>query len=181
MQPTGEGHGPAATLREATLSDMPVLEQMLYEAFFWSGQPGPPLVEMRERPEFSPLLAAWGRPGDIALVAELGGEAAGAAWFRLWTVEAHSYGFVDEHTPELGLAVARGFRGRGIGRQLLRALIERARQLSMPGLSLSVAPANPARRLYESEGFRKVGEVGTSWTLLRAEPLRPERATETEH
>jgi ribosomal protein S18 acetylase RimI-like enzyme len=58
------------------------------------------------------------------------------------------------------------FRRQGIARSLLRALLERAQLRGYPALSLSVAPDNPARRLYESEGFVKVGEMGTSWTLL---------------
>jgi ribosomal protein S18 acetylase RimI-like enzyme len=141
---------------------------MLYQPFFWRSElPRPTLVEMRARPEFYTLLAAWGRIGDLALLADVGGAGAGAAWFRLWTPAVHSYGFVDQQTPELGLAVARPFRGQGIGRQLLRSLVEYARQHAYPGLSLSVAPGNRARGLYESEGFRKVGEVGTSWTMLR--------------
>lgn len=57
------------------------------------------------------------------------------------------------------------------GRQLLRALIESADRHGYPALSLSVAPNNPARPLYEAEGFRKVGEVGSSWTMLKG--LRP--------
>jgi ribosomal protein S18 acetylase RimI-like enzyme len=155
-------------IREATTLDLPFLEAMLYEAFFWSGgAERPALIEMRTRPEFSSLLADWGRNGDTALLADAADATAGAAWFRLWTPEAHSYGFVDHQTPELGIAVARPFRGRGIGRQLLRSLIEYARQHAHPGLSLSVAPSNPARDLYESEGFQKVGEAGTSWTMLR--------------
>ena len=160
-----------AAIREAVASDLPFLEEMLYEAFFWSGGPErPPLIEMRSRPEFNTLLAGWGRRGDVALVASTAGAAAGAAWFRLWTPAAHSYGYVDHHTPELGLAVARPVRGQGLGRQLLRALMECADRHAYSGLSLSVAPGNPARRLYESEGFRKVGEVGTSWTMLRELP-----------
>jgi ribosomal protein S18 acetylase RimI-like enzyme len=156
-----------ATVREGTLRDLPFLEAMLYEAFFWSGTDRPPIVEVRRRAEFASLLAAWGRPGDLVLIAEHAGAAAGAAWFRLWTSDAHSYGFVDDRTPELGLAVAQRFRGRGIGRMLLRAVIEMAAKHAHPALSLSVAPANPARRLYESEGFDKIGEVGTSWTMWR--------------
>jgi hypothetical protein len=31
---------------------------------------------------------------------------------------------------------------------------------------VSVSPSNYARPFYESEGFHKVGESGTSWTLL---------------
>lgn len=157
------------TIREATVLELPYLEEMLYEAFFWSGEAGRlPLVEARRRPEFAGLLADWGRAGDIALVAEAAGVLAGAVWCRLWTTEEHSYGFVDDETPELGLGVAKPFRGQGVGRSLLRSLCARAAEAPYPALSLSVAPANPARRLYESEGFRKVGEAGTSWTMLRA-------------
>jgi ribosomal protein S18 acetylase RimI-like enzyme len=156
------------TIREGTSSDLPFLEEMLFEAFFWSSSVArPPMVEFRCRHEFSTLLAAWGRPGDFALVAREGGDAAGAAWFRLWTPDLHSYGFVDAATPELGLAVVRRFRGRGIARALLRAAIQGATQSVYPALSLSVAPNNPARQLYESEGFVKVGEEGTSWTMRR--------------
>jgi len=146
---------------------MSFLEVMLYEAFFWSGTERPPLLEVRRRPEFASLLAGWGRAGDSLLIAEHAGAGAGAAWFRLWTSDAHSYGFVDDETPELGLGVVQRLRGRGVGRTLLRQLIHQATERGYPALSLSVAPENPARRLYESEGFHKVGEVGTSWTMLR--------------
>lgn len=166
--------GPGAQMvmiRETTTLDLPFLEEMLYEAFFWSGGPErPTLVEMRTRPEFSILLADWGRDGDAAFLARSANARAGASWFRLWTPATHSYGFVDHEIPELGLAVAQPFRGQGIGRKLLRSLIKCAGQHAYPGLSLSVAPGNPARQLYESEGFRKVGEVGTSWTMLRELP-----------
>jgi ribosomal protein S18 acetylase RimI-like enzyme len=74
---------------------------------------------------------------------------------------------VDGETPELGIAVVSAHRSRGVGRVLLRALIEVARRDGHRALSLSVSPANYARVFYESEGFHKVGESGTSWTLLR--------------
>jgi ribosomal protein S18 acetylase RimI-like enzyme len=159
------------TIREGTSLDLPFLEEMLYEAFFWNSEVDrPPLVEARGRPEFLESLADWGRAGDVVLVAGHTGVAVGAAWFRLWTPEVHSYGFVDEKTPELGLAVVEGFRAHGVGRSLLRAAVDIAIRRAYPGLSLSVDPANLARRLYESEGFCKVGEVGTSWTMWRKLP-----------
>lgn len=140
---------------------------MLFEAFFWDpAAERPAFAAFRESAAFAKLLAGWGRAGDRAVVADERGEPLGAAWFRLWTPEVHSYGFVDAGTPELGIAVAPPHRARGVGRALLEALIDAARADGHPALSLSVAPANPARRLYESLGFRKVGESGTSWTLL---------------
>lgn len=159
--------GPAAhLLRPGTPRDLPLLEAMLAEAFLWNVSDRPTLAELRLRPEFALLFAGWGRAGDEALIAECAGVGAGAIWLRLWTTAQHSYGYVDERTPELGLGVAPRFRRRGLARSLLRAALELAASRGYPALSLSVAPDNPARRLYESEGFVKVGEVGTSWTLL---------------
>ncbi len=156
-------------IRAAVRDDLPFLETMLYEAFFWDpAMTRPPFAVVRGEPEFARILAGWGRRGDRAVVAEADGARAGAAWFRLWTPAAHSYGFVDAATPELGIAVVAGQRRNGIGRRLLRALIGRAREDGFPALSLSVSPQNPALRLYESEGFRRAGESGTSWTLRRA-------------
>ena len=81
-------------------------------------------------------------------------------------VEIQCIGFVDADIPELGMGVRIGYRSRGVGRALLRALIAAAKRAGTGALSLSVDPANFARSLYESEGFRKVGEVETSWTML---------------
>jgi ribosomal protein S18 acetylase RimI-like enzyme len=153
-------------LRAGDAGDLPFLEGMLYEAFLWdAAAERPALATLREDPEFAKQLADWGRPGDRAVIAEEGGSPVGAAWFRLWTPEHHSYGFVDVRTPELGIAVSGERRSRGLGGLLLAALVDVARADGFPALSLSVAPANRARRLYESSGFQKVAESGTSFTL----------------
>ncbi len=154
-------------IRPLDAMDRDFLGEMLFEAFFWNpAWPRPTLAEFRERPEFTKLLADWGRPGDRGVVAEEQQSKIGAAWFRLWTPELYSYGFVGAETPELGIAVVSPQRCKGVGRTLLRALIEIARADGHPALSLSVSPSNHARPFYESEGFRKVGESGISWTLL---------------
>lgn len=156
-----------ARIRLGVETDLSFLEEMVFEAFFWDPDaPRPPLSEFREDAEFTKLLAGWGRAGDRVLIAQENRAKAGAAWFRLWTRDVHSYGFVDSLTPELGIAVARTHRSRGIGRSLLRELIRVAREDGFPALSLSVSPSNHARHLYESEGFRKISESGTSWTLV---------------
>ena len=154
-------------IRSAKAEDVEFLEAMLFEAFFWDAAAArPAFAAFRQHPEFTKLLSNWGRPGDWGAIAEDGGRQLGAAWFRMWTPELHSYGFVDSATPELGLAVSPAHRRQGIGRALLSALIRMARVEQFPALSLSVDPANPSRSLYESFGFQKVGESGTSWTLL---------------
>jgi ribosomal-protein-alanine N-acetyltransferase len=56
--------------------------------------------------------------------------------------------------PSFGVAVARQFRSRGLGRDLLRWAIAEARRRGAKTLMLKVYRDNPrARQLYESEGF----------------------------
>jgi GNAT superfamily N-acetyltransferase len=153
-------------IRIGTQEDLPFLEQMLFEAFFWHpNQTRPELQEFMQHPEFQKLLSDWGRPGDKAVIAEDGETPIGAAWYRSWSEENHSYGFVDAATPELGMAVHASHRTKGAGRALLRALIAAARNEGIRALSLSVDPANFARQLYASEGFVKVGDSDTCWTM----------------
>ena len=159
-------------IRAGDAACLPFLERMLFEAFFWDPRAERPGFDtFRADPEFTKLLAGWGRRGDLAVIAEDAGVPVGAAWYRLWTPELHSYGFVDAVTPELAIGVAASHRSRRVGRALLDALIAEARREGHPALSLSVSPANFALRLYEAAGFVKVGESGTSWTMVRS--LRP--------
>ena len=153
--------------RPGNSRDLDFLKEMLFEAFFWDASTKrPDFGSFRNTAEFSELLAGWERRGDRSIIAEENGTRIGAAWFRLWTQELHSYGFVDDATPEIAMAVRRDYRSKGVGRRLLDALVETARADGVPALSLSVSPLNFAHQLYESAGFRKVGESGTSWTLL---------------
>src|SRR5262245_11471038 len=107
------------TILPATRSSLPFLKAMLFEAFFWDpAVPRPPVEEFLSEPEPRKLLASWGRPGDRALIAWEGGHPTGAAWYRSWTEENHSYGFVDAATPEIGIGVQAKHRSKGIGRAL---------------------------------------------------------------
>jgi ribosomal protein S18 acetylase RimI-like enzyme len=155
-------------IRLATPDDLPFLREMLYEAVCWRpNQQHPPIEELLSRPELAKLLEGSGRDGDTAVIAELeDGSPAGAAWYRFWTPENHTYGFVDANTPELGIAVRKDVRQQGIGTALLKALLEHARRSKIPRISLSVEAENYSRLMYEKFGFRKAGIEGTSWTML---------------
>jgi GNAT superfamily N-acetyltransferase len=160
------------------VTDLHFLEEMLFEAFFWDPAAiRPVFASFRSNPEFSKLLAQWPRKEDRAIIAAESGKPIGAAWFRLWTPELHSYGFVDAATPEIAMALRQEYRSKRLGRKLLEALVQTARIESFSALSLSVNPQNFAMRLYESAGFRKVGECGSSWTLLLT--LRDEKQAGT--
>jgi ribosomal protein S18 acetylase RimI-like enzyme len=154
-------------IRPATTADADFLKKMLYEAATWNPDwPREQIIEALADPLLERFHRDWGRAGDTGVIAELDGVPVGAAWFRLFSAAEPGHGFVDEQTPELGIAVEPLHRRKGIGETLLRALISEARQQGFHALSLSVAPHNRSRMMYERTGFEKVGEEGDSWTML---------------
>jgi ribosomal protein S18 acetylase RimI-like enzyme len=113
-------------------------------------------------------VSGWGRRGDTALVAIDEFQPVGAAWFRLFEQGEPGYGFVDEETPELTIAIVPSRRGKGLGEELLTSLIDQARKEGFARISLSVEPDNPAIRLYEHHGFAKAGERDGAWVMQAA-------------
>jgi RimJ/RimL family protein N-acetyltransferase len=64
----------------------------------------------------------------------------------------------SRHVADLGLMVAAGHRRRGVGRALLEAAADWAREAGVRKLELHVFPHNaPAIALYEQFGFRREG------------------------
>jgi len=151
----------AVVVRRGGAQDVRFLRDMLHHAYYWKErQPdaGPGPVQL--------YVKAWGRPGDTAVIALVDGFPVGAAWFRLFRQGAPGYGFVDEQTPELAVAVVPSARREGVGSALLAALLEHARSDGYGGISLSVDRHNKgAIALYEHYGFRQVEETADSLTL----------------
>ena len=143
--------------------DQGFLWEMLYLAIFVPpGDPPPPRTIVRD-PHLAHYVEAMGsRLGDAAWIAESpDGTPVGAAWRRSLPSDDPGYGFVDEHTPELGVAVADGHRGSGVGTRLLTTALAATGRCS-----LSVDRRNPARRLYGRLGFVVVAASDESLTML---------------
>ena len=65
--------------------------------------------------------------------------------------------YVDERTPQLGIALEAAFQHKGYGGTLLLAALAAAQAAGYRQVSLTVHPENPAIALYEHCGFRKSG------------------------
>ncbi len=147
--------------------DIDVVQWTLYTAVSWSGDPDiPPMDLVLKHPALAIYHQDWGRHGDIGVAASVDGTFAGAAVARLFTEEEHGHGYMDPETPELGIAVEPDFRGRGIGRHLMNALANTARDRGIQRLSLSVNNPNPAKHLYESLGYATVNDNGDSTLMV---------------
>ncbi len=117
-------------------------------------------------PMLARYLEGWGRPGDAGLLAVRGSERLGAALYRLFDPERPGYGFAGPGIPEITIGVVASERSHGVGTTLLQGLIQGARDGGYPAISLSVEVDNPALRLYQRLGFRRVGAADNAWTML---------------
>jgi GNAT superfamily N-acetyltransferase len=146
-------------IRRGNRQDVRFLKDMLRHAFYWRSGVG------TEDASLWRYVAGWGRRGDAAVIALEGGFPVGAAWFRLFSRDEPGFGFVDEATPEVSIAVVPSRRGHGIGSELLESLIGLAREQGYGSLSLSVADDSPAMHVFEKQGFEKVEQTDHSWTM----------------
>src|SRR5215207_2568879 len=146
------------SLRRAAPDDVDFLWAMLYEASYAAENGVSDVAALRRHAELARYVEGWDARSDpgIVVVDDDTREPVGAAWLRLLTAETKGYGYVDDATPELAIAVSPGHRGRGLGRRMLRELLDAVRG-SFDAVSLSVRADNPAVRLYEQAGFRTVG------------------------
>ena len=88
------------------------------------------------------------RVGYLCRVAECDGEIVAYGIVAMGAGEAHI----------LNLCVNEAMRGRGIGRQMLKLLVERSAEAGMQDVFLEVRPSNlHAIALYQSVGFIEVG------------------------
>jgi ribosomal protein S18 acetylase RimI-like enzyme len=155
-------------IRKAEEEDITFLWKILYYAAIWNpAENNLPIETALVIPVIKKILDGWGGKGDTAIVAETSNqEKMGAAWYRYWTTENHSFGFVDECIPELGIATIPEFRSKGAGNKLLKALIAEAKKQNVKALSLSVAKKNPAVNLYIKNGFEILKEKKNDYLMI---------------
>lgn len=155
------------TIRAITEQDIPFLWDMLYESIYTPLGQESASRDILKHPAISKYVEGWGRVGDTGYIAvnELG-QSIGSITIRYFNRDNKGYGYVNDETPELGMAIRSEYRGRGIGTELLKTLLEHAKIKGIKTISLSVDPNNLAMKIYKRFGFREVGMEGTSITMI---------------
>jgi ribosomal protein S18 acetylase RimI-like enzyme len=161
-----------AIIRLANRDDEPFLWQMLYYAAHMDedGESSPDAA--KSNPDLRKYVEEWGQESDLGVLAlhPQSQQPIGAAWVRLLKGEQKTFSYIDDDIPELAIAVLPEYVGQGIGTQMLRHLLQAAREV-YPAIVLSVRVTNPAFHLYQRLGFEIVGtgtnRVGTeSYTMV---------------
>ena len=152
-------NGTPAVIRPLAETDGPALAQ------FYAGIPPEDVLFYCPHPltsEYALKNAAQAAsPTEVVQVLETtGGSIGGYAWYR-WPANADVSGF--------GICIARSCQGAGAGQQLMSRLLDVARKVGPPVMSLTVQKKNPRGvELYAKMGFHVIREQ------LRAADSEPE-------
>lgn len=165
---------PKYHIRPLTPDDQAFLWEMLYQSLYVPAGGDPLPRQIVRQPEIARYVENWGRVHDCGFIAEdESGKPLGAAWMRLFKGEEHGYGYINDATPEVGMAVLPEYRGQGIGTELLMRLLAAA-EGQYAYVSLSVGSGNPAAHLYERLGFEVVKAMGDS--VIMRKKMNPDSA-----
>ena len=153
-----------ATIRRLEPLEYVHLNEFLYYAIFNPDDDNPLPFSIIQQPELQVYIKNFGEElDDYALCAQLsGGNIVGICCIR----KMSGYGTIDASIPELSISVKPGFQGKGIGRYLLRSMLEAMINLGYSYVSLSVDKSNRAYSWYLSEGIKQVEDKNGTCILV---------------
>lgn len=156
--------------RVLTPSDQEILWHWLHVAL-WDPPPAPPRpIEILQSAPVRIYAEDWGRPSDVGVVAVVDGKDAGACWMRI-VPDRQGLAYVDDATPQLGIALEPENQHRGHGKPLMLAALAAAWEHGFEKVALTVHPENPAVGLYEACGFVKAGLRNNYHLMIAHRPV----------
>ena len=139
------------------------LEDFLYEAIFIPEGVEAPSREIIQLPELQVYITDFGKkPDDICFLAEADGKVVGAVWVRVM----EDYGHLEEGVPSFAISLYKEYRGKGIGKELMKRMLQELAQRGYEKASLAVQKANYAVRMYQKVGFEIVGENEEEYLMM---------------
>ena len=140
---------------------------MFYEAIFVPDGEKPFDKSIIHHPQLEKYTYHWGKEHDLAFIAETKREKVGLIWTRLFTRKNPGFGYFDDSTPELGMAVKPDYRNKGIGCMLLIRFFREMEKRGYKKISLSVDKRNRAVNLYKRTGFQIVKENESDFIMVK--------------
>lgn len=154
-------------IREIRQEELPLLENMLYEAIYQPDKVNPIPREVINLPEINTYIDGFGeKKDDHCFISESDGKIVGAVWVRILSGEIKGYGNIDEYTPEFAISLYKEYRHRGIGTRLMSTMITYLRDKGYAQTSLHVKKDNYAVKLYRKMGFVVIDEDEEDYLML---------------
>jgi GNAT superfamily N-acetyltransferase len=143
-------------VRPARKSEIAAIAAVIAAAFDELSDQIPPVIFKAYVEESTDVAARWDEAE--VLVAEIDGKIAGTVTYYA-DASREGLGYPSDWAGFRTLAADPAFRGRGVGRALLAASIDRAGEAGVPTLAIHTSEVmRAAGRLYEQAGFRRARE-----------------------
>lgn len=150
-------------IREIELDEYGVLEDFLYEAIFIPKGAKKPPKSIINSDELQVYIKDFGKfDSDNCLVVECDERIVGACWTRIM----NDYGHIADDTPSLAISIYEEYRGKGIGRELMRSMIHLLKEKGYKRVSLSVQKNNYAVKMYKDLGFKNIEETEEEFIMV---------------
>ncbi len=141
-------------IREIKPNEVSFLEEMLFQAIFVpEGEENKVTKEIIFLPELYCYISDFGKKEDYCLVAEFDHKLIGAIWIRQFSDSNQGFGYINEKTPELSMAINPEFRRKAIGKKLLTEMLSYLKSSNYSQVSLSVDKRNFAYFMYQKFNF----------------------------
>ncbi len=79
----------------------------------------------------------------------------------------NDYGHVDDNTPSFAISLYKEYRGKGIGTELMKEMLDTLKARGYERASLSVQKGNYAAKMYQKLGFQIIGENEEEYLMLK--------------
>ena len=146
--------------------EIPLLEDFLYEAIFQRDDINPIPRSIIEQPEVKVFIEDYGRKDDNCLVVVADEKPVGAVWTRILSGDIKGFGNVDEYMPEFAISLCKEYRGKGVGTELMKNMLELLKSKGYEKTSLAVQKDNYAVKMYKKLGFYIVGENDEEYIMI---------------
>ena len=150
-------------IRQMHSYEYKLLDNFIYEAIFQRDENNLAPKSIIRKPEIQVYIKDFGnKQSDYCLCAEMDGTVIGAVWVR----NIKGYGSIDDSTPEFAISLYKEYRGKGIGTELMKKMIEYLKDAGYSKASLAVQKDNYAVKMYLNVGFRIKTENEEEYVMI---------------
>ncbi|MEM1485224.1 GNAT family N-acetyltransferase [Oscillospiraceae bacterium PP1C4] len=140
-----------------------LLSDFLYEAIFQKDINNLAPRTIMQEPSLWIYIDEFGtKKDDHCFVAELDGKIVGAVWVRC----IKAFGHIDDAVPEFAISTYPQYRGKGIGTELMRKMLEYLKSKGYSQTSLAVQKDNYAVKMYQQVGFEISDENEQEYIMI---------------
>lgn len=157
-------------IREMKEEEYYLLEEFLYQAVFQEDENNLLPKDIIKNPALQIYIKNFGtEKSDYCLCAEesgnIVGEESGNIVGAVWARCINGFGNIDKYTPELAISLNKDYRGKGIGKKLMKSMLNLLKEKKYKKVSLSVQKNNYAAKLYLNLGFKIVKENNEEYIM----------------